>query len=473
MNRAVVTSATVAALIAAAGGGFVAGRSLWSVAGVTGMVTSAAAEGSPAPIYYQDPDGKPAYALTARKTPDGRDYRAVPAGADVSFDKDVPGPATTVSTAAGGSGERRIKYYRNPMGLPDTSPTPKKDSMGMDYIPVYEGEDTDDGSVKLSPGKIQRTGVKSEPAARRVIRTIVRAPGTIALDERRISVIAMRSESFVLKVTDVTTGSHVVKGQPLMEIYSPSVTSAAAEYLTTITSKMTSGDVQYGRGSRQRLMNLDVPDAAISAIEKNRTVPTSIEWTAPRDGIVLERNAIEGMRVQPGGVLFRIADHSVVWALIDVAERDLGAIAVGQPVTVKARSFPGREFTGKVEVIYPEINKETRTARVRIELKNPDLILLHDMYVEAEIGVGNPDPVLAIPESAVLDTGSWQSVLIDKGEGRFEPREVKLGHRGSGFVEIRQGLADGEPVVVSANFLIDAESNLKAALKGFSEGAQP
>ncbi|ABE64949.1 Secretion protein HlyD (plasmid) [Nitrobacter hamburgensis X14] len=472
MNRAVVTSATVAALIAAAGGGFVAARSPWSVAGVTGMVAPAAAEGAPTPIYYQDPDGKPSYSLTPRKTPDGRDYRAVPASADVSFDNDAPEPTPTASV--GGSKERRIKYYRNPMGLPDTSPKPKKDSMGMDYIPVYEGEDSDDGSVKLSPGKIQRTGVKSEPAARRVIRTIVCAPGTIALDERRISVIAMRSESFVLKVADVTTGSHVVKGQPLMEIYSPSVSSAAAEYLTTITSKTTSGNVQYGRGSRQRLMNLDVPDAAISAIEKSRTVPTSIEWSAPRDGIVLERNAIEGMRVQPGGVLFRIADHSVVWALIDVAERDLGAIAVGQPVTVKARSFPGREFTGKVDVIYPEINKETRTARVRVELKNADLILLHDMYVDAEINTGSPEAVLAIPESAVLDTGARQSVLIDKGQGRFEPREVKLDQRGNGYVEVRSGVADGEPVVVSANFLIDAESNLKAALKGFSEtGAQP
>ena len=119
------------------------------------------------------------------------------------------------------------------MGLPDISPTPKKDSMGMDYIPVYEGEDSDDGSVKLSPGKIQRTGVKSEPAARRVIRTTIRAPGTIQLDERRVSVIAMRAESYVQKVADVTTGAHVVKGQPLMEIYSPAISSAAAEYIAT------------------------------------------------------------------------------------------------------------------------------------------------------------------------------------------------------------------------------------------------
>ena len=274
--------------------------------------------------------------------------------------------------AAAPPADRKIKYYRNPMGLPDISPMPKKDSMGMDYIAVYEGDDSDDGSVKLSPGKIQRTGVKSEPAARRVIRTMIRAPGTIQLDERRISVIAMRSESFVQKVADVTTGAHVVKGQPLMDIYSPAMSSAAAEYLSTLNSKATGGDGSYGRGSRQRLMNLDMPEAAIAAMEKSRNVPIGIEWTSPRDGIVLERNAIEGMRAQPGEVLFRIADHSVVWALIDVAERDLGSVVVGQRASVRARSFPGREFSGKVDVIYPQINKETRTARVRVELPNPD-----------------------------------------------------------------------------------------------------
>jgi membrane fusion protein, copper/silver efflux system len=468
MKRAILASATVAALIAAAGGGFIAGREQRKPAETSGMavVTPAVAETSVAPIYYQDPDGRPLYSLTPAKTPDGRDYRGVPASADISFE------ASTPEVASAAQVNRRIKYYRNPMGLPDTSPTPKKDSMGMDYIAVYEGEDSDDGSVKLSPGKIQRTGVKSEPAARRVIRTMARAPGTIQLDERRISVISMRSESFVLKVANVTTGSHVVKGQPLMEIYSPSVSSAAAEFLATITSKTTSSDGSYGRGSRQRLINLDVPEAAIADIEKSRNVPTSIEWTAPRDGIVLERSAIEGMRVQPGGVLFRIADHSVMWALIDVAERDLGMISKRQRVTVRTRSFPGREFSGKVEVIYPEINKETRTARIRVELPNPDLALLHDMYVDAEIDTGSGAPVLAVPESAVMDTGSRQAVFVDKGQGRFEPREVKLGHRGSGYVEVRQGIADGEPVVVSANFLIDAESNLKAALKGFAEGAQ-
>jgi Cu(I)/Ag(I) efflux system membrane fusion protein len=465
MNRA-VTFAAAAAVVAAAAG--VSGWYLMHQDRPQLATAQAVAEPAAVPLYYRDPDGKPLYSLTPKKTPDGRDYMAVPAGGDVSFE---PKPAPEPAAAA--QGPRKIKYYRNPMGLPDTSPVPKKDSMGMDYIAVYEGDDSDDGSVKLSPGRIQRTGVKSEPAAARVIRTVIRAPGTIQLDERRVSVIAMRSEGFVLKVADVTTGSHVVKGQPLIEVYSPAVTSAAAEYIATITSKTTGSDSAYGRGARQRLVNLDVPEAAIAEIERSKNVPTSIQWTIPRDGIVLERSAIEGMRAQPGGVLFKIADHSVIWALIDVAERDLGGISRGQGVVVKARSFPGREFTGKLEVIYPEINRETRTARVRVELQNPDQKLLHDMYVDAEIEVGKQEPVLSVPENAVLDTGTRQTVLVDKGDGRFEPREIKIGQRGGGYVEVRDGVKDGEPVVVSANFLIDAESNLKAALKGLASGGQP
>ena len=461
MNRAVL-ACTGVALIAAAGAGLVAtgGRSP-----ARAIITAAVAAEHSAPLYYQNPDGKPDYSPTPKKTSDGHDYIAVPADASAASGK-APAPASRAA-------DRKIKYYRNPMGLPDTSPVPKKDSMGMDYIAVFDGDEPDDGIVKLSPGKIQRTGVKSEPVARRVIRTVIRAPGTIQLDERRIFVIAMRSESFVLNVANVTTGSHVAKGQRLMEIYSPAIASAAAEYIATISSKTTAGDGLYGRGSRQRLINLDVPDAAIAAIEKTRNIPTSVEWDSPRDGIVLERSAIEGMRVQPGGVLFRIADHSMVWALIDIAERDLGAIAIGQSATVRARSFPGRDFAGKIEIIYPEINKETRTARLRVALPNPEELLLHDMYVDAEIAIGSGTPVLAVPESAVMDTGSRQAVFIDKGQGRFEPRDVKLGQRGDGYVEIREGIAEGEPIVVSANFLIDAESNLKAALKGFSEGSRP
>ncbi|MGJ5073493.1 efflux RND transporter periplasmic adaptor subunit [Bradyrhizobium sp. SZCCHNRI1009] len=440
---------------------------LWSIQTSPPSLRShlAAAAAERMPLYYRDPSGAPAWSAGPRKDQRGRDYLPV-----YDDDQAAPDPAKPKQQA---DSSRRILYYRNPMGLPDTSPSPKKDPMGMDYVPVYEGDDAEDGVVKLSPGKIQRTGVKSTPVERRTLHVAVKAPGTIQLDERRVSVIAMRAESFVQKVADVTTGTRVKAGQSLMEIYSSAIAAAAAEYLSTINSNIVAGNAAYGRGSRQRLTNLDVPEPVITAMEKSRIAPVTVQWSAPRDGIVLERNAIEGMRANPGDVLFRIADISRVWALADVAERDLGSIAVGQPVTIRARSFPGRTFTGSIAVIYPQVNKETRTARVRIELANPDLALLPDMYVDAEIDTAAAAPVLAVPADAVLDTGSRQAVLIDKGDGRYEPRAVKLGRRGAGHVEVRDGLSDGEAVVTSANFLIDAESNLKAALKSFADASEP
>lgn len=433
----------------------------WSV---HAEATAAAPAVDRTPLYYRDPSGGPLWSSGPKKDDRGRDYLPV-------YDEDGPATEPPKAKPQQANAPRKILYYRNPMGLPDTSPVPKKDPMGMDYVAVYEGDETDDGTVKLSPGKIQRTGVKSEAAERRSISVAVKAPGTIQLDERRISVIAMRAESFVQKIADVTTGTRVKAGQPLMEIYSSAIASAAAEYLATLNSKVVGGVESYGRGSRQRLTNLDVPEPVITAMEKSKVAPVTVQWTAPRDGIVLERNAIEGMRANTGDVLFRIADTSVVWALVDVAERDLGSIAVGQPVAIRARSFPGRTFSGNVAVIYPQVNRETRTARVRIELANRDFALLPDMYVDAQVDTADPTAVLAVPESSLLDTGSRQAVLVDKGEGRFEPREVKVGRRGGGYIEVRDGLAAGEAVVISANFLIDAESNLKAALKGFGDAS--
>ncbi|MGL9622802.1 efflux RND transporter periplasmic adaptor subunit [Bradyrhizobium sp. U531] len=444
----------------ALGAYWLANNGRWSV---HAEATPVAAQTNGAPLYYRDPSGAPLWSAGPRKDDRGRDYLPV-------YEDDQA--AAVASKPAQAESSRKILYYRNPMGLPDTSPVPKKDPMGMNYVPVYEGDDADDGAVKLSPGKIQRTGVKSEPVERRAIRVAVKAPGTIQLDERRVSVIAMRAESFVQKVADVTTGTRVTSGQPLMEIYSSAVASAAADYLATITSKTVGGVEVYGRGSRQRLVNLDVPEQVIAEMERTRVAPVTVHWSAPRDGIVLERSAIEGMRANPGDVLFRIADISQVWALVDVAERDLGTIAVGQGVAVRARSYPGRTFSGKIAIVYPQVNRDTRTVRVRIELANPDAALLPDMYVDADIDTADSAPVLAIQDSAVLDTGARQAVLVDKGEGRFEPREVKLGRRGGGYIEVREGLADGEAVVTSANFLIDAESNLKAALKGFAEAGE-
>jgi Cu(I)/Ag(I) efflux system membrane fusion protein len=466
----------VSAILAAGAVGLVVGRSSGPLLGWLEGILPAAAKQSlaqseaPGPIlYYRDPDGRPAYSLTPTKTSSGKEYSAVRASEDVSFEEKAPDATTAKS---GGRG--RIRFYRNPMGLPDTSPTPKKDSMGMDYLPVYEGEQDDDSSVKVSAGKLQKAGVQTEVAERRTLSTVVRAPGTVQEDERRKSVVSLRFEGFIETVGNITTGSHVHKGQPLMRIYGPSLSSAAAEYLSALNARQDAGaSSQALKGARRRLENLDAPEAYIADIERTREVPVYVAWPSPQDGEIVERTAVNGLRAAPGDILFRIADHDVVWVMADVSERDLALIAVGQTVVVRPRAYSDRPFTGKVTVIYPHLKMETRSARIRIELPNPDELLRPDMYADVEIATGTEAPVLTVSSSAVIDSGERQIVLVDKGEGRFEPRPVKLGRRGAGRVEIKEGLAEGDKVVVSANFLIDAESNLKAALSGLDTGEKP
>jgi Cu(I)/Ag(I) efflux system membrane fusion protein len=341
----------------------------------------------------------------------------------------------------------------------------------MDYLPVYEGEQDDDSSVKVSAGKLQKAGVQTEVVERRILNTMVRAPGTVQEDERRVSVVSLRFEGFIDSVGNVTTGTHVHKGQLLMRIYGPNLSSAAAEYLSALNARPDAGiGTQALKGARRRLENLGAPDAFIADIERTREIPVYMSWPAPQDGEIVERTAVNGMRAAPGDVLFRIVDHDVVWVMVDVAERDLALIAVGQTVVVRPRAYPDRPFTGKVTLIYPHLKAETRTARIRIEMANPDDVLRPDMYADVEIATGTDTPVLTVSGSAVIDSGERQIVLLDKGEGRFEPRTVKLGRRGAGRVEIKEGLAENDKVVVSANFLIDAESNLKAALNGLDKG---
>lgn len=422
-------------------------------------------------VYYRHPDGEPAYSATPKKTGDGRDFVAVHASEDLSFDP-------LAEPDAGGTAEMgeerdpsdpRVLYYRNPMGLPDTSPVPKKDSMGMDYLPVFEGEAEDGSAVTVSPGKLQRTGVKTDLATKSRIVRQVRVPGRVALDERLINVISTRTDSFIEEVSKVTTGSIIRAGDPLVRLYSQEIAAAGALYAADLKS----GDGKSAAaGSLQRLANLGVPAEAIAEIEATKKVPLSVTLTAPRAGVVLERMAVDGMMAEAGQTLFRIADISTVWIMADVPEYDLSSVRLGDRASVSVRSLPGKQFEGKVDVIYPEIEAQTRTAKVRIELPNPDRLLLANMYGEVDIATGGTAPVITVPDSAIIDTGDRQIVIVDMGEGRFEPRDVKIGARGTGMTEIMEGIAEGERVVVSANFLIDAESNLKAALSALTS-AEP
>ncbi len=463
--RRLFTAFLLAAMFATVGaGGYWAGQRdvappwLAAFLAAAGIAPASSATPQGSIIYYRHPDGAPVYSATPRKTDDSRDFVAVRASEDVSFDG-RPAQAQGKATAPE-QGGRRILYYRNPMGLPDTSPVPKKDSMGMDYIPVYEGDEEDGRTVKVAAGRLQQTGVKTTLAQKGVIVRPVRVPGTIALDERQVSIVSTRTEAFVEEVSDITTGAAIRKGQPLVRFYAKEIATAGALYAADLKGGSRAG----AAGSLQRLQNLGVPAEAIAEIEKTGKVPISVTLTAPRDGVVLERAAVDGMMASAGQTLFRIADISTVWVMADVPEYRLSAVRKGARATVRIRSLPGKALGGTVDLIYPELQGETRTAKVRIELPNPNGLLLAKMYAEVEIASAGTDAVVTVPDSAVIDTGDRRVVIVDKGEGRFEPRDVTLGIRGDGMVEVAAGVAEGDRVVVSANFLIDAESNLKAAL---------
>ncbi|RNJ48174.1 efflux RND transporter periplasmic adaptor subunit [Methylocystis hirsuta] len=468
MTRRYVILLLGIAVFAAVFARLVEGRFPWSAPSETPRAIPNVSDGAPAStgpiIYYRDPDGRPAYSLAPKKTSAGKDYLPERASEEVSFEDKPP-------LVPAARGERRVRFYRNPMGLPDTSSVPKKDSMGMDYIPVYEDESQDASTVTISPGKLQKTGVRSEPVERRTLSVPVRATGRIEFDPRRISIVSLRFEGFIESVEKFVEGDYVRKGQPLMRIYGPNVSSAAAEYVAVLKTRRGEAIEAAGiEAARLRLRNLGLDDDAIAAIARARSVPHHILWRAPQDGHILERTALNGMRAAPGDMLFRIVDHSVVWVLADIAERDIALIAPGQKVDVRPRAYPDRAFKGQVALIYPHLNMETRTARVRIELPNPDGLLRGDMYADVDIAAGGNEKALTVPESAVIDTGKRQVAIVDKGEGRFEPREVKIGRRGEGFVEIKSGVNENERVVTAANFLIDAESNLKAALRALDQG---
>jgi Cu(I)/Ag(I) efflux system membrane fusion protein len=417
-------------------------------------------------LYYRDPSGAPYWSAEPKRDAQGRDWLPVYEDEQISFEHEAKKPAP----AAGGP--RKILYYRNPMGLPDTSPVPKKDWMGMDYIPVYEGEEQDDGkTVKVSLDKVQRSGVRSEPVEARVLAQPVRAVGTVMVDERRLTVVALRSDAYVEELFVNATGQTVRAGEPLFRVYSPAIVSAQVDFQVAMGSDP----------GAQRLRNLGVPESFIRELQAHfreprgaKPMPRTIDWPAPASGTVIGKRILNGQRVQAGDELYRIADLSQVWVIADVAESDLAAVRMGMRATVTLRAYPMQPIEGEVTFIYPEVKPETRTARVRIEAPNPDGRLKIDMYADVVFqgGAGEP-PVVAVPVSAVIDSGTRQVVLVAKGEGRFEPRAVRLGRRGDGYVEVLEGVGKGEEVVTAATFLIDAESNLRAALQAFTQPDGP
>lgn len=419
-------------------------------------------------LYYRNPMGLPDTSDVPKKDSMGMDYLPV-------YEE-----GTTEMQA---KKERKILYYRNPMGLPDTSSEPKKDSMGMDYIPVFDGEDEGSGNgtiVKISPDKVQMLGVKTEKVGLRQLNRNVRAVGRIEPDERRVYTIAPKFEGWVELLHVDATGDVVRPGQNLFDVYSPELISAQREYLIALqgvtSMKEAAPEAQNGmkelaQASLMRLKSWDIGDEDLRRLRETGEVKRTIAYRSPVNGIVTEKIAQKGMRFMPGEVMYKIADLSTLWVIADVSEQESGLIKNGQAAKVKLDAFPGREFNSRVTYVYPTLNAQTRTTQVRLELANAGGLLRPGMYAQVELaGVGSKGRVVAVPDSAVIYSGRREIVLVELGEGRFEARVVKLGTHSDDYVEVKEGVGEGEKVVVSANFLIDAESNLKAVIAGFSQG---
>ena len=400
-------------------------------------------------------------------------------------------PAANMNSSASAAltKERKVRFYRNPMGLPDTSPTPKKDSMGMDYLPVYEGEDDAvpaSGAAPLltfSADKVQKLGVRTEPAALRVLDKEVRATGRVEADERRSYTIAPRFEGYVEKLFVNATGQSVTKGQPLLELYAPELLAAAREYTIAVQGVQALAQAgpqaqqsmqQLADASLARLRNWQVDEEQLRALAQSQAPRRTFTLLAPVSGYVSEKKAVQGMRFMAGDVLYQLSDLSTVWVMADVAEQDIALLRPGTRARVRINAYPERVFAATLAFVSPTLNTETRSVPVRLELGNPGALLKPGMFAEVHLAAAPRVPVLTVPVSAVIDTGSRQLVLVQSGPadaGRFAPREIKLGLRSDNYIQVLQGLRAGESVVVAANFLMDAESNLKAAIAGFGTGS--
>ena len=329
--------------------------------------------------------------------------------------------------------------------------------------------------MTLSPERLQAVGVKFELAKRRSLDRMIRTVGQVEIDERRQAHINIKLEGWIDELFVNSTGERVTKGQKLLTLYSPELVATQTEYLLALKSRRTLGasafpEVAEGAQSlaeatRRRLQLWDITEDHVQDLERTGKVLRTLPLHAPQSGTVIKKVALAGMHVNPGDELYTIADLSHVWLLADIYEYELPFIKVGQTATVTLSYDPKTALQGRIAFLYPTLDTQTRTAKVRFELANPGEQLKPGMYanVELKIPLGTR---LVVPSDAILDSGERQLIFIHLGGGQLEWRTVKLGVRAGDWVEVLEGLKEDEHIVTSANFLLDSESQLKAAVSG-------
>ena len=367
--------------------------------------------------------------------------------------------------------------YRSTMMPNEVSDKPGKDSMGMDMVPFEveeSGAVTEIGGriqVKISSQRQQLIGIKTAPVQFQPIHKLIKAVGRVDYAEPNISIVNLKFDGWVEKLFVNSTGRAVRRGEPLFDIYSPDLVSAQQEYLIALKAGATIGDASsILKSAREKLRLWDIPDREVEELGRTGQFKKTVTVYSPGSGIVIEKNVIQGQKIMAGENLFKIADLSRVWILGEVYEYELPFIKTGQEAKISLSYYPGESFAGRITYIYPYLKPETRTNQVRIEADNPGLKFKPEMFVNLEIHV-DYGTKLTVPSDAVLDAGDTKIVFVAKGDGYFEPREVKLGVRGQDMYEVLGGVSDGENVVTSANFLIDSESSLKAALSRMTKTA--
>ena len=376
--------------------------------------------------------------------------------------------------------ERKIKYWRAPMDPTYISDKPGKSPMGMDLIPVYEDEGEEEGLVKIDPVTIQNIGVRTETVTKRALHRIVRTVGRITYDEKRIFHVHTKITGWIDKLYVNFTGEAVRRGQPLISLYSPDLVSSQKEYLQALDYRKSiqksgfesireSGESLVD-ATRRRLELWDITPQQIKILEETRNIQKNMTLYSPVRGIVVKmEGAREGMYVQPGMNLYTIADISRVWVEGAIYEYELPWIHLGQKAFMTLAYYPGKEYAGKITFINPFLEEKTRTVKVRLEFDNPDFELKPEMYADVMLSSDITREGIGVPTQAVIFSGKRNLVVIDRGEGRFESREVKVGAEAEGYYQVLEGVKEGEKVVTSAQFLIDSESNLKAAIAMMQE----
>lgn len=381
-----------------------------------------------------------------------------------------------VRTGSAAAPERKPLLYRNPMNPQLTSPVPAKDAMGMDYIPVYADVDAAGapaGTVTIDPVTVQSIGVRTALAERRTMSRVINTVGRVDYDETQLYRMHPKTEGWIEELRVNITGAPVRHDDILLGIYSPQLVSTQQEYVLALNNLETlqaspfeevrTGAAELVDNALERLRLMDVAEHQIEELRRTRQVKKQLHIHAPAAGIVINVGVREGQYVTPRDELYAIADLHKVWVLVDIYEEELPWVRVGDEAQMTIMAAPGATFTGRLTYIYPYAESATRTVKARLEFENPELLLKPNMFADVTIQASARREAVAVPAEAIVRSGLREQVFVVRGPGKFEPREVTIGVSSDGWMEIRDGVAPGEQVVVSAQFLIDSESKLREA----------